>query len=192
MPRIKGWTTMTKDELWTRWRSEFTWDDQAILQAIWVANRLVKPMAVSTRRQFYALKDEAIQRYGEKGRKARQEEKICFRCEGSGEDPWDDEYPCHKCGGSGIFASRWLFVHEFDVCGQRYCFHSYLPPKTLLDGQAEDAEHYGGSFTDEEFKALGLPLSGLLRILRYVATERWQLKFWKGRYYPATQEQLPF
>lgn len=176
--RIRNWTKMRAETLWALWREQFDSDDDAIATAVWVANRLVKDSARSTRATFYSIKDEFIRRYAVAGRRAREEVKQCWGCAGSGIDSWWGEgEPCAKCRGTGVYASRWLYLHEFQVAGTRYKFHSYVEPKLLLDGQDEaEVEQYGGRFTEEEKSALALPMTGLLRMLRYVAMTKWRMQ----------------
>lgn len=86
---------------------------------------------------------------------------------------------CDRCDGTGIWSSRWLFLHEFEVAGQRYSLHSYHTPKLLLEGESANLERYGGRFTRAELDKLALPFSGLLKVLTYVAINRWGLR-WNG------------
>lgn len=177
--RIERWTRLSAGELWLAWRAQFESDDDAIMTAVWIGNRLVKAKALSTRRLFYSIKDAAIVRYGEGGSRAREEKWICYHCV-EGIDAYGD--PCERCGGSGVFKAKWLYLHEFKVAGQVYRLHSYVEPKVLSDEPSADLESYGGSFSDAEQKALALPLSGLLRLLTYVAAAIWKLQVYNGTY----------
>ena len=177
--RIAGWTRSDTPTLWLQWRSQFDSDDEAIATAVWMGNRLVKDKAKGTRATFYSLKDAFIDRYGCEGRRAREEVRTCRRCDGSGDDGWGY---CDRCEGTGIWSSRWLYLHEFTVAGQRYSLHSYHTPKVLLEGESANLERYGGRFTRTELAALGLPFSGLLKVLGYVAVKRWGMVNMGGRY----------
>jgi len=87
MSRIKNWTKMKAAELWSTWRVQFENEDEAILTAIWIGNRLVKDKAKSTRRKFYSIKDEFITRNQAHlidGRKVREEYDECWDCRGTG------------------------------------------------------------------------------------------------------------
>lgn len=181
--RIKNWTRFRSADLWCLWREQFNSDDDAIATAVWMANRMVKDKARSTRQLFYSIKDEFIRRYAVAGVRVREEVKSCWDCDGSGIDPWNgDDEACGKRGGSGIYASRWLYLHEFDVAGRHYKFHSYVEPKVLLAGVAGDAEHYGERFTEEEERALALPMTGLLRLLTFIAATKWGMRVYARQY----------
>ena len=42
---------------------------------------------------------------------------------------------------------------------------------------------FGGRFEGAELKSLALPMSGLLKVLRYVAAALWKMQCYDGRYY---------
>ena len=135
--------------------------------AIWCANRLVKrSRSRHTRRVFYGIKDRFIRRYGREGvgQRVRHEVSECWGCDGEG---------CSRCDGTGIYSERWLYVHRFYVAGQRYCFHSYQEP-AYLEAGIVDGEVFGSSFTETELADLALPLSALVRMLRYVDKVVWR------------------
>lgn len=178
--RISGWTKLNGEQLWTAWRGQFESDDEAIITAVWMMNRLIKNAARATRRRGYSIKDAAIARYGSEGRRAREEKKVCWGCDGTGEDEYGD--CCYRCDGTGVYSSRWLYLHEFTVARQRYSLHSYQTPKVLLEGESGDAERFGGTFSEGELKALALPMSGLMRLLSYVAAAKWGMKLMGGVY----------
>lgn len=177
--RIKGWTRCTTVELWEKWRGQFDSDDEAIATAVWMANRLVKEAAKTTKTKFYSIKDAFIQRYGREGQLAREEVRPCHLCDNSG--VWDGA-TCYRCDGTGIYMTRRLYLHTFEVAGTKYRLHSYVEPKLLLDEMAADEAQYGSKFSEEEWAALGLPMSGLLRILSYVAAAKWKMQLVGGRY----------
>lgn len=181
--RIGRWTTCSAQELWTRWRALFEADDDAIMTAIWMGNRLVKSHVKPTRRKFYSIKDAAIKRYGTgEAQRVREEKSECWACQGMGIDPYTPDEPCERCGGTGSHRSWWLYVYAFTVAGQRYCFHSYVEPATLLDGEGGNAEQFGSRFTDQELADLALPMTGLLKLLSYVAAGLWGMQMDNGRY----------
>jgi|GEM_PF-2156963 len=60
-------------ELWRLWRDQFDDDLEALAEAIWAANKMVKTESPETRDRFYALKDEFILRYATSGRRVRDE-----------------------------------------------------------------------------------------------------------------------
>jgi len=181
--RITDWTKLTAEQLWAEWQQQFDSDDAAIATAVWMANRLVKDKARSTKQKLYSIKDEFIQLYGNVGKRARKEVQECWNCGGTGDD--GDGW-CDRCDGTGEYRSRWLYLHTFEVAGQRYSLHSYIAPKILSDDppDASGEQQFGGHFTVAEQKALALPLSGLLKLLSYVAAARWDMKCYDGVYYP--------
>lgn len=183
--RISGWTGLSTNHLWDVWRADFESDDAAIATAVWQANKMVKSAARLTRRKFYSIKDEFIRRYGRIGQQARLDQYDCFRCEGEG---W-----CDYCEGTGVYREAWLYLHEFEVAGQTYRLHSYVEPKTLV-GSIDGLPHqgaYGAQFTDEEIANLPLPLSGLVKMLSYVAAAMWTMQLLDGRYEPAAAAPRP-
>jgi hypothetical protein len=172
--RIKGWSKLDSACLWETWLQEFATQTEAEATAIWIANRLVKNAALSTRRRFYEVKDIFLNRYKcclVEGRIVREEVKKCNKCNGSGWDDWRQD-ECRRCD-DGIYQKRFLYVHYLVIEGTRYSFHSYEKPKRVIELQGEDKESYGGKFTDEEIKNLKLPCSGLVRMLRYAAFAEW-------------------
>ncbi len=67
MARIKNWTKLRASELWEAWRTQFKDEDEAIVTALWLTNRLVKEsQSVATQRKVYSIKDEFIRREPEK------------------------------------------------------------------------------------------------------------------------------
>lgn len=169
MSRIKNWTKLNAEGLWEAWRGLFESEDEAVATAVWSANRLVKKSkSRHTRQVFYGIKDRFMRRYGREsvGQVVRREVDGCWRCEG--QDPY-----CTRCDGTGVYRERTLYVHRFEVAGRPYCFHGYEPPAHLVAGQGEDAESYGDPFGEEELAELALPLSGLVRMLRYVDKVVW-------------------
>lgn len=206
--RIKLWSRTPTQKLYEQWVSQFDSEEEAIASAIWIANRLVKDKAASTRRKFYSIKDEWLKRHADdviEGRIARKEIDECWTCDGTGkieyeydeydeydydyeyddddDDEYDGEYVCPKCCGTGVYQSRHLYEHRLVVAGTTYSFHSYIKPPNLSEEPGADLEQYGGRFTDDEFKELALPMSGLLKVLT-VAAHNWGLEFDRktGRY----------
>lgn len=179
--RLVNWTSCTAEELWLRWREQFESDDEAIATAVWMCNRLIKSAARSSRASFYSIKDAFIRRYGGPGKRVREEVKTCWGCGGEKVDEWGDE--CARCDGTGVYSSRWLYLYEFEVAGRRYSLHSYVEPELVLEEMGENAEHFGGQFESGELKSLALPMSGLLRLLRYVAAAIWKMNSHDGIYY---------
>lgn len=81
------------------------------------------------RAEFYALKERLLRRYGRLTGYAIQSfpGQVCFRCNGSGEDPWDygdddQAEPCDRCGGDGWWKRPvWVTLECWDLAG--YPFH---------------------------------------------------------------------
>jgi len=116
MSRIKNWTKISKELLWGTWLENFNNEEEAIVTAIWIANRVVKDKAKSTRKKFYSLKDEWITRHQDclvEGRIAREESLICRLCDGIGKLTKDVE--CYRCYGSGFY-SRDFDEYEDEPC----------------------------------------------------------------------------
>lgn len=218
MARITNWTKMDAGALWEAWRAQFEDDSEAVVTAVWIANRLVKARAQSTRRKFYSIKDAWIKRHQKhlvEGRKVRTEHLECNNCVNGKvvavlnyELSWKQEEKlwrwmkngfegkppegvrirweqCPKCNGTGIYRRRWLYLHVFDIDGQRFCFHSRVKPRELSDKPGDDLESYGGQFMEAELTELALPVTGLIRVLAYVAAARWGMTLDKrsGIYY---------
>lgn len=175
MSRIHHWSKMSSPELWHAWRALHTSDELAIAAAVFTGNRLVKNNPCrNTRRRFYEVKDYWIRDHQEKltrGRIARVETRPCWNCDGSGmayDYGFGGEDQCDRCEGTGIYSERNLYLHEFLIETMPFKFHSYTAPKRLEEERAEDCSNYGTPFTVEEEKALPLPLSGVLQMLRFV------------------------
>lgn len=173
--RLKNWTKLSAQQLWAGWRADFVSDDDAVAHAIWCANRLCKNKGRYGKLRFYSIKNEFIRRFADEGNAVRQEVLYCYRCDGV--DTSRDEEPCRRCGGSGIYKSRWLYVYNFDVAGQSYSFHSYIEPIKLGRIASTNSNESGGKFTEEEIKAMRLPWSGLLKMLGYVAAAIWEMTY---------------
>ena len=142
------------------------------MTAIWIANRLVKEHARTTRGAFYEVKESFIRSYQDcltEGRCVRVERRSCRDCGGSGDDGWGW---CDRCEGTGIYSERTLFCHYFVIAGRPYSFHSYERPARVAAETGEEEEAYGGRFSEEEIQEFLLPMSGLLRMLRWVAAAR--------------------
>lgn len=173
--RIPNWTQLNAQQLWSAWRRGFRSEDQAIGFAVWSGNRLIKQASRRSQIKFYSIKDEFIRRHSESAQPIREESKPCFRCGGTG---WYDEHneECGRCKGTGQYLCRTLYLYEFVVEGQRYSFHSYATPKIVLTEHAPDLPSYGQMFAQNELDLLPLPMSGILRLLTYVAAAIWKMQ----------------
>ncbi len=144
-----------------RWLSRFGSSELVLANAVRLANRLQK---VVTLKEFYPLKDRWIQQNQHllvDGRISRVEERVCFGCDGSGDGFFGDE--CRRCDGTGIYASRKLYEHHFEVEGQKFCFHSYQTPHVLNEKPGENLKVYGKPFRQDE-----LPLPSQLLIVALI------------------------
>lgn len=167
--RIKGWSKLSSPDLWQAWKTLFKDEAEAEATAIFIANRLIKNHARSTKQKFYEVKDGFIRAYQNcltEGRCARVERRYSRDCGGTGDRDYEDD--CERCEGTGVYSERTLYCHYFSISGRHYSFHSYEEPSRLSETPGEDKEEYGGRFSEAELEELGLPCSGLLRMLRWV------------------------
>jgi hypothetical protein len=243
MPRIVGWTKLTDEQLWEQWQGMFAGEEEAVATAIWIANRLVKDKAGSTRRKFYSIKDEWIECNQEHlviGKVVKIEAYVCSSCGDYGPasnffadricsrcGDWAHQVAvqveCETCGGAGHYLGGTrcvecngfgkheapvIYEHLFDINGTHYTFHSHIKPRHSYEDSGArpwnpprdwtnavgsshlcgdigaDPEIHGGRFTEQDLYDMALPISGLLRLLGYVATAKWGLQFCRqsGRY----------
>jgi hypothetical protein len=105
----------------------------------------------------------------------------CPTCDGKG---YFEAGPCRRCGGSGLHRISILYEHLFDIDGTHYTFHSYVKPEHLCEELGADCETYGGRFSQDELNEMALPVTGILRLLGYVAKNTWEMQFdrMSGRY----------
>lgn len=171
--RLARWSLLSSRELWYAWCQECMAQHFTLLQAeayaIWTGNRLVKAAQRSTRNRFYEAKDAWLRRVAWSlvdGQVTRVETRLCYDCGGKGED-------CERCDGSGVWSMRTLYLHILDIDGERFAFHSYTTPALLSCTQGEDAEAFGTPFTDAERASLLLPLSGIVKMLRWAMFHGW-------------------
>lgn len=135
---------MTVESVKAKWFEQFGEPTLVLAQAVRTANRLQK---VRRHPEFYDLKDRWIkqhQHYLTLGRVARTEERACWGCDGTG-----SAY-CNRCDGSGIYSSRTLFEHQFEIIGHRFVFHSYVRPNSLSKEPAANCNTYGRPFNADE------------------------------------------
>lgn len=140
---------MTVEHLKAQWLAKYGDEQLVLAHAIRFANRLQK---VKKNRSFYDLKDRWIKAHQEQlteGRIARVETRTCWGCDGSGNDDLFDS-ECYRCDGTGVYSSRTLYEHCFEIAGQRFVFHSYVRPKAVSEERAEDMKNYGRPFTADE------------------------------------------
>jgi hypothetical protein len=143
-------------QLHARWMERYGSEDVVLAEAIRFANRLQK---VKRHPDFYSLKDDWIARNQgrlNEGRVARHEKNLCWDCGGSG-DRWGNV--CWKCDGTGLFSSRKLYEHIFEIAGRQYVFHSYKKPSKLSSTPGANLKAYGHPFTPDE---LPVPRQSLL------------------------------
>lgn len=180
--RIEGWNSLGSAALAKRFSSGFSSRRLAIAHAVWAANKLVKqtdrPAAV--RRRFYGLKERWVQRHGDvlcHAHFVRNDGEACGNCFGSGRLSYDSAWgedtgglnlnPCPACQGTGSADGRHLFVHEFEVEGMRFSFHSYSYPSKVSPCPIGGREIYHRPLTREQEDRLLLPLPGLMRIVEW-------------------------
>lgn len=140
---------VTVEQLLEKWRQRHGSDEIVLAEAIRFANRLQK---VKKHGDFYPLKDLWIKRHQRnlvEGRISRIETKVCWNCDGAG---------CWRCD-DGIYSSRTLYEHVFEIRGRTYTFHSYVRPTQVSEAPGADLANYGRPFTPDE---LPLPPQSLL------------------------------
>lgn len=140
---------MTVRRLQAKWLAKYVDEQLVLAQAIRIANRLQK---VKRHPSFYDLKDRWIRAHQDQlteGRIARVEDRTCWGCDGTGGDDYS-ETSCDRCYGTGIYSSRTLYEHCFEISGQRFVFHSYVLPRAVSDERGEDIRNYGRPFAVDE------------------------------------------
>lgn len=150
-------------------------------QALFNLNRYAKwsQCRQQNREEIYDLKTEFIrllcgQGYADRiGRHlAEREEKVCFKCDGTGAI-WNGDI-CHRCVGSGIYqpAKTLVFiVFSFVVGGERYTWHQ---PEELVTWKYELTAGSADWSPVAEEKPLEMPTSRFAEakdLLRYVITK---------------------
>ena len=138
---------ITAEQLTEQWRKKYGSEEIVLVEAIRFANRLQK---VKKHPEFYAMKDTWIRQNQHQlvdGRVARVQNKMCWDCNGNGNVCGDT---CGHCRGTGIYSSRTLYEHNFEIGGRKYCFHSYVRPEHLSEEPGADLLHYGHPFTPGE------------------------------------------
>lgn len=113
---------------------------------------------------IYGLKNLLIEQLYKRGcaeqvRRAEQRF-ICFRCDGTGIDPyaWDEDSACEKCGGDGIFRTVHLWDFTFRVDGRAFRWHQ---PFQLVkfDVALTNPDDKAHEYTTEDDKQI-IPLRG--------------------------------
>lgn len=167
------------EDVWSSYCERCGSPQIALAELLKLVNRLQK---VKHKHGVYALKDRWIHRNQDRlvcGRIARRENKDCWECYGSGQLRSGDT--CWKCEGTGIYSSRCLYEHTFNVEGRRYCFHSYAEPTKLSDQPGADLDKYGHPFLASE---LPLPPQSVLIDALKLGLEK------LGHWNPSTDKRL--
>lgn len=125
--------------------------------AMFRLNRTAREMGHGRERQaIYDLKNRFVRLLYEAGFcvdvTKHHQDYVCWRCDGSKIDPygWDDEEPCHKCGGTGLYRRNVLYCFTFDVLWTRWIWHQ---PRGLVDWKVyltDDQPHGYSSGADLE------------------------------------------
>jgi hypothetical protein len=121
--------------------------------------------------RFYAIKDTILRRWGTRdGDDWQQITHECWRCEGSGESPYDEDEPCERCDGSGIWDRFYVRLERWRL-GSRI-FHRpagrvYKRPETITF--VGPVQHRDVGFASEE-AALWLALVFDRRYFRWLLT----------------------
>lgn len=135
---------VSESTLLSRWRKKYGSDAVVLAQAVRFGNRLQKVKKLPS---FYTLKDEWI-RANQCNLISGRETRTCWDCDGTGKRYYGDD--CWKCDGTGIYSSRTLYEHRFDIEGTTFTFHSYVKPKTVAEEQAENRRVFGRPFKKDE------------------------------------------
>tara|TARA_R110002167_G_scaffold207033_2_gene411204 strand:+ start:959 stop:2035 length:1077 start_codon:yes stop_codon:yes gene_type:complete len=143
---------MTVKQLRQLWLKKYKTKNMLLANALKIANRLQKVNCIS---EVYDLKDKWIkanQSNLTEGKLVRHEQKECWSCNGEGMiSNYDYGYDaCFDCGGTGWYSDSTLYEHNFNIEGQRFCFHSYLKPKNMSEEKGADLRNYGRAFTKDE------------------------------------------
>ncbi len=131
---------LTAEQLWEGYLAR----GLSAAHAVWAVNRLAK-LFPDHKSWFYHIKDDFImshQGYLAEGRFVRKETDPCWEC-----DEDDDDYECWKCDGTGVYRRRTLYEHVFDFDDRRYCFHSYIEPRSVGPEAGANLPAYGRRLT---------------------------------------------
>lgn len=162
-----GWEPV---RLWQFWRGGFQCDLVALATAVRFANRLIKLTPfVGHKRPVYEVKDRFIRfasSYLRECRVSRIEEKSCWGCGGTGAQG-DEE--CDRCDGGGVYSSRTLYEHLFEIDGDEFNFHSYVAPPShkLSNAAGADLRSYGRRFTPAELPRVRLRVPEFVALIGY-------------------------
>lgn len=91
---------------------------RALSRLLWLAN--ASP-PTGCRREFYAVKDAILRRWGRPdGHDWQEITHYCWRCEGGGivDDGWGEDDRCPKCGGTGIWDRFWVRLERWEIGGR--------------------------------------------------------------------------
>lgn len=142
---------ITVERLEAEWLQKYGDEKLALAQAVRIANRLQK---VRRHPDFYDLKDRWIESHQDHltlGRITRIENQCCWGCMGTGTSNGRcEEDECERCDGTGIYSSRTLYEHQFEIAGQRFVFHSRICPESLSNEPATNSQQFGRPFTSNE------------------------------------------
>lgn len=101
--------------------------------ALWCLNHAAKESGEGFRRSVYRIKSIAIQHWYGEGRciavREQEQELVCHRCGGSGDDPYVD-VPCHRCNGTGVYKTIRLIAFKFELGGEYFEWHQ---PDSQID-----------------------------------------------------------
>lgn len=142
-------------------------------KALWAVNKIVKLVTFAPKREVYDLKDKLLRHWADfliEGRIARNENRECWDCDGTGEGNCGDD--CYHCDGTGINTSNTLYESRYQFTGDErlYCYHGYSKPEKLSNQPGADKKFYGHRFTREERKSIPFAFHELMKMLQHEIT----------------------
>lgn len=127
MDRVKQWF-----KLWRRWQTLKHKTRDASLRHMlramfWLNRNAQHRKGTGFSRRVYALKTDFLRWCWQMGivdNITKQEQVLtCNFCGGDGDDPYDWDYPCRKCDGTGIY--RHVLLYKFRI--GHYVWHQPAP-----------------------------------------------------------------
>lgn len=140
--------------------------------ALFVLNRLAK-RGDWRQAAIYAVKNALVRHFYTAGYCTRaithKQVFTCWDCDGEGVDEYGDW--CRRCGGTGVYREHVLYRFEFDIGGQRFCWHQparlvSFPVTVAADEPAAYEDREPGAVTDRDAARVDLYLALVVEYLR--------------------------